>query len=102
MMQKKTKKKKKNTNPRSTSPRDQYDLIIIGGGVTGFAGAMYAGRLNLKTLIFAELPGGIITTTDIVENYPGFKQLTGQELADKIREHALEYDITFIQERVND
>jgi len=79
-----------------------YDVIIIGGGVTGFAGAMYAGRLNLKTLIFAEIPGGVIITTDIVENYPGFKKLTGQELADNIKDHAMEYDIDYKQERVSD
>ncbi len=78
-----------------------YDIIIIGGGVTGFAGAMYAGRLNLKTLLFGDLPGGVITTTDTVENYPGFTRLTGQELADKIKEHALSYPIEFLQERVN-
>src|SRR3989338_5450621 len=77
-----------------------YDIIIIGAGVTGFAGAMYAGRLNLKTLILGDIPGGVITTTDVVENYPGFKLLTGQELADKIKEHALSYPITFLQERV--
>ena len=79
-----------------------YDIVIIGGGVSGFAGAMYAGRLNLKTLILADLPGGVITTTDTVENYPGFIKLTGQELADKIKEHAMQYDVDFVQERVTD
>ena len=68
-----------------------YDFVIIGGGVTGFAAAMYAGRLGLKTLVIGELLGGTITTTNLVENYPGFKRLTGQELADNIREHALDY-----------
>ena len=74
-----------------------YDLIIIGAGVTGLASAMYAGRLNLKTLVLGknssnELPiGGVITLTEIVENYPGFIKLTGPELAENIRKHALDY-----------
>ncbi|MEK6835414.1 MAG: FAD-dependent oxidoreductase [Nanoarchaeota archaeon] len=74
-----------------------YDIIIIGAGVTGMASAMYAARLNLKTLVIGtnssnELPiGGVITLTEVVENYPGFIRLTGPELAEKIRLHALDY-----------
>ena len=74
-----------------------YDLIIIGAGVTGLASAMYAGRLNLKTLVLGmnssnELPiGGVITLTEVVENYPGFIRLTGTELAENLRKHALDY-----------
>ena len=74
-----------------------YDLIIIGAGVTGLASAMYSGRLNLKTLVIGtnsanELPiGGVITLTEVVENYPGFIRLTGPELAENIRKHALDY-----------
>ena len=48
-----------------------YDSIIIGGGVVGLAGAMYAGRMQLKTLVLGEILGGTIILTDIVENYPG-------------------------------
>ena len=74
-----------------------YDIAIIGGGGAGLAAAMYAGRLNLKVLVLghnhgSELPiGGMITTTNMVENYPGFKQISGVNLAKKIQEHAREY-----------
>ncbi|MFQ5815081.1 MAG: FAD-dependent oxidoreductase, partial [Candidatus Hydrothermarchaeaceae archaeon] len=70
-----------------------YDTIIIGGGVTGLAAAMYAGRFQMGTLVLGETTGGTIILTDIVENYPGFKKLTGLELSDKIKEHALDYDV---------
>ncbi|MBS3106212.1 FAD-dependent oxidoreductase [Candidatus Woesearchaeota archaeon] len=70
-----------------------YDVIIIGGGVSGFAAAMYAGRFELKTLVIGDTLGGVIITTNEVANYPGFKMVTGIELADKIREHALEYKV---------
>ena len=85
-----------------------YDTVIIGAGVVGLATGMYAGRLNLKTVILGttsgtELPiGGVITLTDTVENYPGFKHLTGQELAQKMEEHAREYDIDIKEEKAVD
>ncbi len=78
-----------------------YDTVIIGGGVAGFGAAMYAARLGLKSLVISEIRGGTIILTDIVENYPGFKKLTGLELAEKIEEHAKEYGIEVIDERAS-
>ena len=81
-----------------------YDFIIIGAGGAGLAAAMYGARLGLKTLCLGhshgtEMPlGGVITTTNVVENYPGFIRLTGTELADKIKEHAQSYDLVTLKE----
>ena len=88
--------------------KQMYDTLIIGAGVAGLAAAMYAGRLNLKTIVLgatssSELPiGGVITLTDTVENYPGFKSVTGQELAEKLEEHAKDYDIEIKEEKAVD
>lgn len=86
---------------------NKYDFAIIGGGGSGLAAAMYGARLGMKTILFgtqnsSELPiGGVITTTDLVENYPGFIKTTGVELAKKIEEHARSYDLVAIkQEKV--
>nr|MBI4156474.1 FAD-dependent oxidoreductase [Candidatus Woesearchaeota archaeon] len=68
-----------------------YDVIIIGGGCAGLAAGMYCGRFGIKTLVLGESIGGTIILTDVVENYPGFIRLTGQELADKLKKHALDY-----------
>lgn len=74
-----------------------YDVIIIGAGVTGLAAGMYAGRLNMRTLVLGatsgtEQPiGGVITLTEVVENYPAFIRLTGSELAENMRKHAEDY-----------
>jgi len=76
-----------------------YDVIIIGGGVSGFGAAMYAGRFELKTLLIGDIMGGVIITTNEVANYPGFKMLTGTELSDKLREHALEYNVEMITDK---
>lgn len=84
--------------------KEKFDFIIIGAGVTGLAAAMYAARLGLKTLCLGtmhgtELPvGGVITTTNIVENYPGFIRLSGTELAEALEKHARSYDLVKIKE----
>jgi thioredoxin reductase (NADPH) len=78
-----------------------YDLVIIGGGVSGLAAAMYAGRLDLKTVVIGESMGGTIALTNVVENYPGFKKITGEELANKIKDHAKEYDVEFVINKVD-
>ncbi len=83
---------------------EEFDLIIIGAGGAGLAAAMYGARLNMKTLCLGsshgtEMPlGGVITTTNVVENYPGFIRLTGTELADKIKEHAQSYELVTLKE----
>ena len=69
-----------------------YDTIIIGGGVTGFSAAMYAGRLKLKTLVIAAIRGGTIILTNDIANWPGIKQTDGLTLAKQIEEHALSYE----------
>ena len=83
---------------------NEYDFLILGAGGTGLAAAMYAARLGLKTLVLgashgSELPiGGVITTTDIVENYPGFIKISGIELTKKIEEQARSYKLVTIKE----
>ncbi len=87
--------------------KENYDFLIIGAGVAGLAAAMYGARLGLKTLCLgatnsSEMAiGGVITTTNIVENYPGFIRLTGSELSEAIEKHARSYDfVTIKEERV--
>lgn len=86
---------------------EKYDFVIIGAGGTGLAAAMYAARLGLKNLVLGhsfgtENPiGGVITTTNIVENYPGFEILSGSELAKKLENHARAYEnVTLKNEKV--
>jgi len=79
-----------------TDKQPMYDIAIIGGGVTGLAAAMYAGRMKLNTVLIGYPPGGVIATTDWIENYPGFISLSGKELADKILAHAKEYEVDMV------
>lgn len=68
-----------------------YDVIIIGSGCTGYGASLYSGRFELKTLIIGEIKGGTIIKTNDIANYPGFKQIGGIELAEKLEQHALDY-----------
>ena len=77
-----------------------YDTVIVGAGVVGWATAMYGGRLGLKTLVIGDIFGGTIILTHLVENYPGFIRLTGPELGEKMEEHARDYDIDILSDRV--
>lgn len=77
-----------------------YDLIIIGAGCAGASGAMYAARMNLKTLMIAELPGGLITTTHLVENWPGIKSISGPNLGISLVDHATSFGVPLVNERV--
>jgi len=69
------------------------DMIIVGGGCSGLASSIYARRFNMEVLILTEGLGGTITTTHLVENYPGFTSLSGQELADNLMAHAKANDV---------
>lgn len=79
-----------------------FDLIIIGAGCSGASGAMYASRMNLKTLMIGEMPGGLITTTHLVENWPGIKSISGPDLAFALVDHALSFGVEMKNEMVKE
>lgn len=67
---------------------DKWDLIVIGAGAAGLAAGIYGSRSGLKTLILDEkLAGGAASDAPLVENYPGFVQVSGAELAEKMVSH---------------
>jgi len=64
-----------------------YDTIIIGAGPAGMTAALYAARSNLKVaLIEGGLPGGQMNNTSDIENYPGYANISGPALAEKMFE----------------
>jgi thioredoxin reductase (NADPH) len=75
------------------SEKSLYDLIIIGGGPAGLTAGLYATRAKLKTVLLERMnPGGLVATTDWVENYPGFPEgIVGAELIKKMEEQAVKF-----------
>lgn len=79
------------------------DLAIIGGGPAGLAASVYAGRSGLKTVILERSTvGGQVLITPIVENYPGFTQISGKALVDIMYQQSLQYSHIFEGEGVID
>ncbi len=78
-----------------------FDILIIGSGPAGLAAAIYAQRANLKScLIEKSAPGGKIITTASVENYPGFKNISGPELGYAMYDQAIKLGAKFISGKV--
>jgi thioredoxin reductase (NADPH) len=73
-------------NPRSL---DKVDVIVLGGGAAGLTSGIYLGRAGLSTLVLeGPASGGAITQSNSVYNWPGYKEISGFDLMDKIREQA--------------
>ena len=71
-----------------------YDLIIIGGGPAGITAGIYAARQKINTLLITKDFGGQIGRKAVtINNYPGFKEISGSELIKKFVEHSKSKDI---------
>lgn len=80
---------------------EELNTIIIGGGVAGMTAALYLKRAGKEVVIYEkEAPGGQITRTATIENYPGMKQIEGPELAFQMYEQLTSLGVEFIFEEV--
>ena len=80
----------------------RYEVIIIGGGPAGLTAGLYTSRARLKTLLIENaLVGGQMTTTELIENYPGFPQgVTGEELSRLMEEQAKRFGLEIINDEI--
>jgi len=70
------------------------DLAIVGSGPAGITAAIYAARYMLNFEILGQIPGGLVTKAHKIENYPGFKSITGNDLIKNYLDHLSHFEKT--------
>lgn len=78
-----------------------YDVVIVGSGIAGMTAAIYLGRANIKVLMIEnDTPGGVLNKIWKIENYPGYKEVEGPNLAYNIYSQVNEMGIEYLYENI--
>lgn len=80
----------------------EYNTIILGAGISGISCAIYLKRAGINTLIVENnMPGGQLNKASVIENYPGFVSIGGNELSTMLLEQVQNYNIDMIYDEVS-
>jgi thioredoxin reductase (NADPH) len=79
----------------SNGDTSEWDVVIVGAGPAGMAAALYTGRARLKTLLLdrAGMGGGQLMNTELIEDYPAIKTITGGDMARAFEEQIREFGV---------
>lgn len=78
-----------------------FDIAVVGGGPAGLTAALYAGRSEMRCVLFeSKIPGGQLLNTELLEDYPGFVSVQGHELAAAFTEQATRFGAEIVYEAV--
>ena len=77
------------------------DLLILGSGPAGYTAGIYAARAGIKvTIVSGNQEGGQLTMTASIENFPGFEDISGYELMDKMKQQAIKLGVEFVNDYI--
>ena len=80
---------------------EEYNTIIIGSGIAGMSAAIYLRRAGIKTMIIeSNMPGGQLNYASTIENYPGYEEINGTDLAINILNQLNKYNPDYLYEEV--
>ncbi|MDE3046087.1 MAG: FAD-dependent oxidoreductase [Verrucomicrobiota bacterium] len=83
------------------APQPTHPIVIIGGGVGALTSALYLARAGVEAIVIEGAnPGGLITQSTAVQNWPGELEISGPELAEKLRKQAEASGARFLREEV--
>ena len=85
-----------------TGTRESLDVVVIGAGPAGLTAALYTGRALLSTRVVEKaIPGGQLSETDQIENWPGFAEtIAAPDLMDALRKQVERFGAEFVQDEV--
>lgn len=84
-----------------TFDRDTLPVVVLGGGVAGLTAAIYLAQANIPvTIIEGPKPGGALSQSQGVRNWPGQYNVPGADIVQKIKEHALACGVQIVQARI--
>lgn len=76
------------------SQKKEYELVIVGAGPAGLTAGLYARRTELDAVLLERgLPGGQLLNTELIDDYPGFENVGGMELAELMTKHARKFGL---------
>jgi thioredoxin reductase (NADPH) len=86
------------------SETEVRNVVILGTGCAGLTAGIYTARANLRPLLFSgRMPGGLLTTTSVVENFPGFPEgVDGNELMLRMEQQAVRFGAEVLMEEVKE
>ncbi len=77
------------------------DLLILGSGPAGYTAGIYAARAGVNVMIVSgNVEGGQLTMTSAIENFPGFEEISGFELMEKMKQQALKLGVQFVNDHI--
>ncbi len=80
--------------------REVYDCIVVGAGPAGLTAAIYLARYRLKCIVVGEVLGGKLSSSQVIDNYPGLKSIRGSELARMLVKHVESCGVPIVREKV--